>query len=109
MLNYIQESTDTFYPIGIDFNCDHIYSCITSSLSQKKNTITLFGRELAFQTSLEDFSSKFPLCSEETNDALISQEMQSGKYKINWDASNYTSSVYFYKILKLEMFLETKK
>jgi hypothetical protein len=33
---------------------------------------------------------------------MISQNMNPGIYKINWDASNYPSGIYFYKIETLD-------
>lgn len=40
--------------------------------------------------------------------ALVNQLLQPGIYEINWDASNYPSGVYFYKITAGD-YLETKK
>ena len=39
---------------------------------------------------------------------LINQPMQAGSYSVDWDASNYPSGVYFYK-LETENFVESKK
>ncbi len=39
---------------------------------------------------------------------LINQQMQSGSYSVDWDASNYPSGVYFYK-LETENYTESKK
>lgn len=39
---------------------------------------------------------------------LINQQMQPGSYSVDWDASNYPSGVYFYK-LETESFTESKK
>jgi flagellar hook assembly protein FlgD len=39
---------------------------------------------------------------------LINEELKAGTYQVDWDASNYTSGVYFYKFTSRE-FTETKK
>ncbi len=39
---------------------------------------------------------------------LVNQQMQAGSYSVDWDASNYPSGVYFYK-LESENFTESKK
>jgi photosystem II stability/assembly factor-like uncharacterized protein len=39
---------------------------------------------------------------------IINQELQTGKYKIEWSAANYPSGAYFYR-LETEGFTETKK
>jgi hypothetical protein len=39
---------------------------------------------------------------------LVNQQFQPGIYEVEWDASNYPSGVYFYK-LKIDDFTETKK
>ena len=39
---------------------------------------------------------------------LMDNEMSVGSYKIEWDARNYPSGVYFYQ-LKSQNFIETKK
>ena len=39
---------------------------------------------------------------------LVNEEMNPGTYEVNWDASNYPSSVYFYKIIT-ENYSESKK
>lgn len=39
---------------------------------------------------------------------LVKEELKSGSYEVEWDASNYPSGVYFYR-LEAENFLETKK
>ena len=39
---------------------------------------------------------------------LVDKELKPGNYEINWDASVYSSGVYFYKLLAAD-FVETKK
>ncbi len=39
---------------------------------------------------------------------LVNQQMMSGSYSVDWDASNYPSGVYFYK-LETDGFVESKK
>ena len=39
---------------------------------------------------------------------LVNQQLQPGSYEVEWNASNYPSGVYFYKI-KTEGFTQTKK
>jgi len=39
---------------------------------------------------------------------LINQQMQPGSYNVDWDASNYPSGVYFYKLESID-FKETKR
>jgi hypothetical protein len=39
---------------------------------------------------------------------LVNQQLKPGTYEVEWDASNYPSGVYFYKLLTSE-FIETKK
>jgi hypothetical protein len=39
---------------------------------------------------------------------LVNQELQAGSYSVDWDASNYPSGVYFYK-LETKEFTQTKK
>ncbi len=39
---------------------------------------------------------------------LVNQQLQPGSYEVNWDASNYPSGIYFYKINAGD-FVETKK
>src|SRR4030095_1746502 len=39
---------------------------------------------------------------------LVNQELQAGSYSVNWDASNYPSGIYFYKI-ETKGFTQTKK
>ncbi|KXK54363.1 MAG: exopolysaccharide biosynthesis protein, partial [Chlorobi bacterium OLB5] len=39
---------------------------------------------------------------------LVNEELSPGTYEVNWDASNYSSGVYFYS-LKTDNFLQTKK
>ena len=39
---------------------------------------------------------------------LVNEQMQPGSYNVDWDASNYPSGVYFYK-LETEGFIESKK
>ncbi|NOS84891.1 MAG: T9SS type A sorting domain-containing protein [Ignavibacteria bacterium] len=39
---------------------------------------------------------------------LVNEELKPGTYEADWDASNYSSGVYFYKIIS-EGFVETKK
>jgi len=39
---------------------------------------------------------------------LVNEQMQPGSYNVDWDASNYPSGVYFYK-LETEKFSESKK
>jgi hypothetical protein len=39
---------------------------------------------------------------------LVNQKLQSGTYEVEWDATNYPSGVYFYR-LKTDSFNETKK
>lgn len=40
--------------------------------------------------------------------SLVNEELKAGTYEVFWDASNYSSGVYFYKIITSE-FSETKK
>jgi hypothetical protein len=39
---------------------------------------------------------------------LVDEELKPGTYEVDWDCSNYSSGVYFYKIIT-EGFVETKK
>ncbi|NOS86391.1 MAG: T9SS type A sorting domain-containing protein, partial [Ignavibacteria bacterium] len=39
---------------------------------------------------------------------LVNEALKPGTYEADWDASNYSSGVYFYKIIT-ESFVETKK
>jgi hypothetical protein len=39
---------------------------------------------------------------------LVNEQLNAGAYKVSWDASNYSSGVYFYE-LKTNNFSETKK
>ncbi|MCX6165297.1 MAG: T9SS type A sorting domain-containing protein [Ignavibacteriae bacterium] len=39
---------------------------------------------------------------------LINEKMQPGTYEVNWDASQYLSGMYFYKLTSGD-FSETKK
>jgi photosystem II stability/assembly factor-like uncharacterized protein len=39
---------------------------------------------------------------------LLNEQLQPGSYSVDWDAANYPSGVYFYK-LETETYLETKK
>lgn len=39
---------------------------------------------------------------------LVNEELKPGTYEADWDGSNYSSGVYFYKIISNE-FTETKK
>lgn len=41
-------------------------------------------------------------------ETIMNQDLQTGKYKIEWNAGNYTSGVYFYR-LETAGFTETKK
>jgi hypothetical protein len=41
-------------------------------------------------------------------EVLVNQQLQSGSYKIEWNASNYPSGVYFYRI-KTGDYSNTKK
>jgi hypothetical protein len=41
-------------------------------------------------------------------EVLVNRELNAGAYKIDWNAANYPSGVYFYKITAGE-FTETKK
>lgn len=40
--------------------------------------------------------------------SLVNQQMQPGSYSVDWDASNYPSGVYFYRI-ETETFTDSKK
>lgn len=40
--------------------------------------------------------------------SIVNESMQPGSYNVDWDASNYSSGVYFYK-LETEGFVESKK
>jgi len=39
---------------------------------------------------------------------LVNEQLQPGTYEVEWDASNYTSGVYFYKLITAE-FVENRK
>ena len=39
---------------------------------------------------------------------LVNEELKAGSYQVDWDGSNYTSGVYFYRIQAGD-YLETKK
>jgi hypothetical protein len=39
---------------------------------------------------------------------LVNENRESGKYELQWDASNYSSGVYFYK-MTVNNYSETKK
>jgi hypothetical protein len=39
---------------------------------------------------------------------LVNDQLKPGTYEVEWDASNYPSGIYFYK-LSTETFSETKK
>lgn len=39
---------------------------------------------------------------------LVNQELQAGSYQVDWDATNYPSGIYFYK-LETNSYFETKK
>jgi len=39
---------------------------------------------------------------------IVNEELKSGTYEVDWDGSNYSSGVYFYKIISND-FVETKK
>ncbi len=39
---------------------------------------------------------------------LVNEKQQAGIYKVEWDASNYPSGVYFYKLIT-QGYSETKK
>jgi hypothetical protein len=39
---------------------------------------------------------------------LVNDELKPGTYETGWDGSNYSSGVYFYKIISGD-FIETKK
>ena len=41
-------------------------------------------------------------------ETLVNEELNAGSYQADWDASNYSSDVYFYK-LEAGDFVETKK
>ena len=41
-------------------------------------------------------------------DILVNEDLKPGRYSANWNASNYPSGVYFYK-LQARDFTETKK
>ena len=42
------------------------------------------------------------------NFKLINEKLNAGTYEVNWNASKYTSGIYFYK-LQSDRFTETKK
>lgn len=69
------------------------------------NPVTIFGFRIA----------EFGLAKLTIYDALgkeiaiiVNEEMQPGSYNVNWDASNYPSGVYFYKLESVD-FVESKK
>ncbi len=39
---------------------------------------------------------------------LVNEQLKPGSYEVEWDASNYSGGVYFYR-LEAGMFIETKK
>ena len=39
---------------------------------------------------------------------LVNEKLKAGTYETEWDASNYPSGVYFYKLIK-DGYTETKK
>jgi len=39
---------------------------------------------------------------------LVNEMLNAGSYEVSWDASNYTSGVYFYKLIS-ENYIDTKK
>jgi hypothetical protein len=41
-------------------------------------------------------------------ETLVNEQLNPGTYEVNWNASNYTSGVYFYKLTAGE-FRETRK
>ncbi|HJY64225.1 MAG TPA: YCF48-related protein [Ignavibacteria bacterium] len=41
-------------------------------------------------------------------ETLINEELSPGNYKVNWDAANYSSGIYFYKLISND-FTDTKK
>ena len=41
-------------------------------------------------------------------ETLINEKLNAGTYEVNWNASKYTSGIYFYK-LQSDRFTETKK
>lgn len=39
---------------------------------------------------------------------LVNQELQTGRYKVNWSANNFSSGIYFYKLVT-DNFVQTRK
>ena len=66
-------------------------------------TTIAFAIPKASNVKLEVFNS-----SGKVIDVLLNGNLQPGTYKTNWDASNFSSGVYFYKI-SAEDFSETRK
>ncbi len=64
---------------------------------------------IRFQLSVNSFTSLkvYDLLGREVA-SLVNEQLQPGTYEVDWDASNYPSGVYFYKIVAGD-FVETKK
>ena len=54
-----------------------------------------------------DMGIEFDVLGQEV-EALVSKQLQAGKYSVSWNAQNYPSGVYFYRLVA-DNFVDTKK
>ena len=59
------------------------------------NPITIIDYHLA--ESVDVLLTVYNLLGQEVN-RLVDQQQQAGAYKVEWDASNFASGIYFYRL-----------
>ncbi|MBZ0202665.1 MAG: SBBP repeat-containing protein [Ignavibacteria bacterium] len=94
-------------PIGIQ----SISNEIPKQYSLSQNYPNPFNPTTNFEFRIADFGfvniKIFDLSGKEV-ETLVNENLGAGTYKVDWNASNYSSGVYFYK-LEVSGFSETKK
>lgn len=102
---------------GISIGITQIGSEIPKSFSISQNYPNPFNPQTKIKFELPSLSRSkssipvklviFDLLGREVT-TLVNEELKPGTYEADWDGSNYSSGVYFYKIIT-EGFVETKK
>lgn len=83
-----QNYPNPFNPVTkIKFNIPDCHSCESGALGISLKIFNILGKKVT---------------------TLVNEKLQPGNYEVTWDASQYPSGVYFYKLIT-EGFSETKK
>ncbi|HEX2788590.1 MAG TPA: T9SS type A sorting domain-containing protein [Ignavibacteria bacterium] len=92
-------------------NIENISNIIPTKFELKQNYPNPFNPSTNFEFRIADFGfvklKIFNNLGKEV-ERLVNQNLNAGTYKVQWDASEYSSGVYYYK-LETEKFSETKK